>query len=168
MLHTVLYFHELKNSTQRLSTKFGSVFNFPQSFSLRIVFILLKIRELSLKVFHKVWFSVLNITQSFSAENCLYIAKIRKLSLKVFHKVWFKFSIITQDFSFTNFINFLAKKQERSVLRQFGKYIVCNVSRLKNCGVNSTPSQYKYNKTFHSTADFPQENPKPAIFLNRC
>ena len=43
--------------------------------------------ELSLKVFHKVWFSVLNITQSFSAENCLYIAKIRKLSLKVFHKV---------------------------------------------------------------------------------
>ena len=66
--------------------------------------------ELSLKVFHKVWFSVLNITQSFSAENCLYIAKIRKLSLKVFHEVWFKFSIITQDFSFTNFINFLAKK----------------------------------------------------------
>ena len=88
MLHTVLYFHELKNSTQRLSTKFGSIFNFTQSFSLRIVFILLKIRELSLKVFHKVWFSVLNITQSFSAENCLYIAKIRKLSLKVFHKVF--------------------------------------------------------------------------------
>ena len=43
-----------------------------------------------------------------------------------------------------------------------------DVSRLKNCGVNSTPSHYKYNKTFHSTADFPQENPKPAIFLNRC
>ena len=47
--------------------------------------------ELSLKVFHKVWFSVLNITQSFSAENCLYIAKIRKLSLKVSTKFGFGF-----------------------------------------------------------------------------
>ena len=149
MLHTVLYFHELKNSTQRLSTKFGSVFNFPQSFSLRIVFILLKIRELSLKVFHKVWFSVLNITQSFSAENCLYIAKIRKLSLKVFHKVWFKFSIITQDFSFTNFINFLAKKQERSVLRQFGKYIVCNVSRLENVATSQNQTNTNIEKTLN-------------------
>ena len=134
MLHTVLYFHELKNSTQRLSTKFGSVFNFPQSFSLRIVFILLKIRELSLKVFHKVWFSVLNITQSFSAENCLYIAKIRKLSLKVFHKVWFQFSIITQDFSITTFINFLTKKLLLNVIPK----LFANVLRLELMANQST------------------------------
>jgi hypothetical protein len=35
-------------------------------------------------------------------------------------------------------------------------------------GVESTPSHYKYNKTFHSAADFSQENPEVAIEANRC
>ena len=35
--HSII-FSRTEKSTQRLSTKFGSVFNFPQSFSLRIVF----------------------------------------------------------------------------------------------------------------------------------
>ncbi len=35
-------------------------------------------------------------------------------------------------------------------------------------GVEPTPSHYKYNKTFHSAADFPQENPEVAIEANRC
>ncbi len=43
MLHTVLYFHELKNSTQRLSTKFGFWFKIS--------------RKLVLS--RKVWFQVL-------------------------------------------------------------------------------------------------------------
>jgi len=40
--------------------------------------------------------------------------------------------------------------------------------RLAFSGVEPTPSHYKYNKTFHSTADFPQENPEVAIEANRC
>ena len=51
---------------------------------------------------------------------------------------------------------------------QFGKYIVCNVLRLALSGVEPTPSHYKYNKTFHSAADFPKENPEVAIEANRC
>ena len=51
---------------------------------------------------------------------------------------------------------------------QFGKYIVCNVLRLALSGVAPTPSHYKYNKTLHSAADFPQENPEVAIEANRC
>jgi hypothetical protein len=35
-------------------------------------------------------------------------------------------------------------------------------------GVEPTPSHYKYNKTFHSAADFPQENPEVAIEANCC
>ena len=51
---------------------------------------------------------------------------------------------------------------------RFSHKITGNVLRLALSGVEPTPSPYKYNKTFHSTADFPQENLKPAIFLNRC
>jgi hypothetical protein len=40
--------------------------------------------------------------------------------------------------------------------------------RLALSGVEPTPSHYKYNKTFHSAADFPQENPEEAIEANRC
>ena len=43
-----------------------------------------------------------------------------------------------------------------------------NVLRLALSGVEPTPSHYKYNKTFHSAADFPQENPEVAIEANRC
>jgi hypothetical protein len=43
-----------------------------------------------------------------------------------------------------------------------------NVLRLALSGVAPTPSHYKYNKTFHSAADFPQENPEVAIEANRC
>jgi hypothetical protein len=43
-----------------------------------------------------------------------------------------------------------------------------NVSRLALSGVAPTPSHYKYNKTFHSATDFPQENPEVAIEANRC
>ena len=46
--------------------------------------------------------------------------------------------------------------------------IAPNVLRLALSGVAPTPSHYKYNKTFHSAADFPQENPKVAIEANRC
>lgn len=49
----------------------------------------------------------------------------------------------------------------------FGK-ITANVLRLALSGVEPTPSHYKYNKTFHSAADFPQENPEVAIEANRC
>ena len=42
-----------------------------------------------------------------------------------------------------------------SVVRRSKRVVLCgrpniagNVSRLKNCGVNSTPSQYKYNQNF--------------------
>jgi hypothetical protein len=34
-------------------------------------------------------------------------------------------------------------------------------------GVEPTPSRYKYNKTFHPAADFPQQNPEVAIEANR-
>ena len=43
-----------------------------------------------------------------------------------------------------------------------------NVLRLALSGVEPTPNHYKYNKTFHSAADFPQENPEVAIEANRC
>jgi len=43
-----------------------------------------------------------------------------------------------------------------------------NVLRLAFSGVEQTPSHYKYNKTFHSAADFPQENSEIAIEANRC
>jgi hypothetical protein len=43
-----------------------------------------------------------------------------------------------------------------------------NVLRLALSGVTPTPSHYKYNKTFHSAAYFPQENPEAAIEANRC
>jgi hypothetical protein len=43
-----------------------------------------------------------------------------------------------------------------------------NVMWLALSGVEPTPSHYKYNKTFHSAADFPQENPEVAIEANRC
>jgi len=33
--------------------------------------------------------------------------------------------------------------------------VVCNVLGLALSGVEPTPSHYKYNKTFHSAADFP-------------
>jgi len=46
--------------------------------------------------------------------------------------------------------------------------ISANVLRLALSGVEPTPSHYKYNKTFHSAADFPQENPEVAIEANRC
>ena len=40
------------------------------------------------------------------------------------------------------------------------------VLRLALSGVTPTPSHYKYNKTFHSAADFPKENPEVAIEAN--
>jgi hypothetical protein len=40
--------------------------------------------------------------------------------------------------------------------------------RLAFSGVEPAPSHYKYNKTFHSAADFPQENSEVAIEANRC
>ena len=43
-----------------------------------------------------------------------------------------------------------------------------DVLRLALSGVAPTPSHYKYNKTFHSAADFPEENPEVAIEANRC
>ena len=43
-----------------------------------------------------------------------------------------------------------------------------NVMRLAFSGVEPALSHYKYNKTFHSAADFPQENPEVAIEANRC
>ena len=46
--------------------------------------------------------------------------------------------------------------------------ITGNVLRLALSGVAPTPSHYKYNKTFHSAADFPKENPEVAIEANRC
>jgi hypothetical protein len=46
--------------------------------------------------------------------------------------------------------------------------IGANVMWLALSGVEPTPSHYKYNKTFHSAADFPQENPEVAIEANRC
>jgi hypothetical protein len=66
------------------------------------------------------------------------------------------------------FRNYITKKKERSVQRKFGKYIAFNVMRLAFSGVEPAPSHYKYNKTFHSAADFPQENPEVAIEANRC
>jgi len=48
-------------------------------------------------------------------------------------------------------------------------YKMCyNVMWLALSGVAPTPSHYKYNKTFHSAADFPKENPEVAIEANRC
>jgi hypothetical protein len=46
--------------------------------------------------------------------------------------------------------------------------IVANVMRLAFSGVELAPSHYKYNKTFHSAADFPHGNPEIAIEANRC
>jgi hypothetical protein len=46
--------------------------------------------------------------------------------------------------------------------------ITANVMRLALSGVEPTPSHYKYNKIFHSAADFQQENPEVAIEANRC
>jgi hypothetical protein len=52
--------------------------------------------------------------------------------------------------------------------RKVGHNITANVLRLAFSGVEPTPSHYKYNKTFHSAADFPKENPEVAIEANRC
>jgi len=46
--------------------------------------------------------------------------------------------------------------------------IAGNVLRLALSGVEPTPSHYKYNKTIHTAADFPKENPEVAIEANRC
>jgi len=46
--------------------------------------------------------------------------------------------------------------------------LAANVLWLAFSGVEPTPSHYKYNKTFHSAADFPTENPEVAIEANRC
>ena len=46
--------------------------------------------------------------------------------------------------------------------------VTANVMWLALSGVAPTPSHYKYNKTFHSAADFPKENPEVAIEANRC
>jgi hypothetical protein len=40
--------------------------------------------------------------------------------------------------------------------------------RLAFSSITPPPSHYKYNKTFHRAADFPQENPEEAIEANRC
>jgi hypothetical protein len=53
-------------------------------------------------------------------------------------------------------------------LLKFCTKLTPNVLRLALSGVEPTPSHYKYNKTFHSAADFPQENPEVAIEANRC
>ena len=99
MLHTVLYFHELKNSTQRLSTKFGSVSNITQSFWLRIVFKLLKSENclwrfstkfgFRFQILHKVFrLRIVFILQK--SENCLWRFSTKfgfsfPLSRKIFH-----------------------------------------------------------------------------------
>ena len=54
------------------------------------------------------------------------------------------------------------------VFLRFGSKLSANVLRLALSGVAPTPSHYKYNKTFHSAADFPEENPEVAIEANRC
>ena len=97
-----------------------------------------------------------NITQSWFVAQSIFNAKFG--------------SVFTYRAKFfcNNFLNYLAKKKERSVQRKFGKYIAFNVLRLALSGVEPTPSHYKYNKTFHSAADFPEENPEVAIEANRC
>jgi len=41
------------------------------------------------------------------------------------------------------------------LLVMFSVTLAGNVMRLAFSGVEPTPSHYKYNKTFHSAADFP-------------
>jgi hypothetical protein len=53
-------------------------------------------------------------------------------------------------------------------IEQFFFKLALNVMWLAFSGVEPTPSHYKYNKTFHTAADFPQENPEVAIEANRC
>jgi hypothetical protein len=45
--------------------------------------------------------------------------------------------------------------------------LTANVKRVAFSCVELTPSHYKYNKTFHSAADFPMQNPKVSIEPNR-
>ena len=76
MLHTVLYFHELKNSTQRLSTKFG--FRFQIS------------RKLDLS--RKVWFQFLISQRIFSKR--IFSTKFG-FSFPLLHKIFrLQFSLI--------------------------------------------------------------------------
>ena len=65
------------------------------------------------------------------------------------------------------FLMFVAA-QENISFKQRQVALATNVMRLALSGVEPTPSHYKYNKTFDSAADFPQENPEVAIEANRC
>ena len=110
MLHTVLYFHELKNSTQRLSTKFGSVSNITQSFSAENCLWIAKIRKLSLKVFHKVQISRkvfrLRIVFIFQkSENCLW---------RFFTKFGFSFPLSRKIFRLQFSLIFLRKNRSEA------------------------------------------------------
>ena len=59
-----------------LCTVFFSVLNITQSFSAENCLYIAKIRKLSLKVFHKVWFKFSIITQDFSFTNFInFLAK---------------------------------------------------------------------------------------------
>ena len=60
-----------------------------------------------------------------------------------------------QNFSVTFSLIFLRKNRSEAFCVSSEKYIAVNVSRLALSGVEPTPSHYKYNKTFHSAADFP-------------
>jgi len=43
-----------------------------------------------------------------------------------------------------------------------------NVPRLQEVAMNQDQASTNINKTFHSAADFPEENPEVAIEANRC
>ena len=60
--------------------------------------------------------------------------------------------------------------KKAAILREIAAFLflVVNVIRLAFSGVEPAPSHYKYDKTFHSAADFPTENPEVAIEANRC
>ena len=119
-----------------------------------------KVRIITQSIFsRKVWFQFL-ISQRIFSKTYFQHKGYRQSSVR--------FSIITQKFQVTISINFFRKKQERSFRRKFGKYVAHNVLWLALSGVEPKPSHYKYNKTFHSAADFPQENPEVAIEANRC
>ena len=78
-----------------------------------------------------------NITQSWFVAQSIFNAKFG--------------SVFTYRAKFfcNNFLNYLAKKKERSVQRKFGKYIAFNVLRLKNVAKNQHQAFTNITKTLN-------------------
>jgi hypothetical protein len=79
----------------------------------------------------------------------------QRISTQSFSAKFGSVSLITQNFSAT-FLEIFKRKNRREAFSVSSENILhLTFLRLAFSGVEPTPSHYKYNKTFHSAADFP-------------